>query len=405
MSHATSSAQPVKLYRYADVARNIDHELAAEAGSLGAALHRFESTCREPGFTVKVSHLADALRAYAHEAEPVDRWAQAVGRGFEEADRRSLAQVIGEWLRGVRATVLRPASGGVYSLTDRYAGLTVQTRNDGPLGMQARAIIGRLSATPPPAPGARLDFSQTRSALTQVVWSIRYLVFRFYWAWFWAPLLWLRSGVVRPHLPAQTSIQPPEVGYPSLPPSSAGVAPDKIVPEGRLEIVKWTPEDARRFVLENHGRLPGTDGTEACVAWAVERAGKISGMTFPAISAYNSENWGAYNYIDVFADSITQFTSGNAQAILDRIGPGAVLVYDRGQAGAHQDYGHVAVIERVEAGGVWVSDSNYKGPSPRFISIEDLIRFGLYVIPVGGKPSSKEKYEESKRKRNAERRV
>lgn len=399
MSYATSSAQPAQLYRYAVVAGRIDHELASEAGSLGACLRHFEATCREPGYTVNVSSLADALRAYARAAEPVDRWVQEVGRGFERADQRSIFFILRQWVRGLVTTIFGGRS-EVSNMSDRYAGLIVQARGTSQLSFQAETIVRSLRPslpiTRPPVFSLWLAFQQTNWALTRVIWSIRYLIFRFHWFLFWRPLPWLGTTVVTTEPISQTQSSTPLGELLTPLPDPAGTIIGGIRPAERSDVANWTAEDAKAFVLQDQGRLPGT---EACVAWAKERAKKISGMILPGISTYNSENWGAYNYIDIYADSVIRFSPENAQTTLAQIGSGAVLVYDQGQAGVNKDYGHVAVIEKVEAGGVWVSDSSYAGPNPRFVSTDDLIKYGLYAIPAGAKPSSKDRYEESKRRR------
>lgn len=390
MNYAISSAQPVQLYRYADVARRIDRELAAESGSLGACLRHFEATCREPGYSIGVSYLADALRAYAYAAEPVDQWVHTVGRGFERADRRSIVQIIAQWVKGGRSAIFCLRVGRSTRPFDRYVGLTLRSRGDSPLGYHAQIIIYRASFTRQPVSPLWLLFFRVNWALSRVVWSLRPLIFKFHWARFWKWLLWSR-------LPIEPTLQPPPPVLDDIPPLPVLDEPavEKVMPEVP-PADPWTQEDARNFVLNDHGRLPGK---EQCVAWAVERAKKISGMELVPISLYNPENWGAYNYIDIYADSIIKFSRENAQATLAAIGAGAVLVYDKGQARADGAYGHVAVIERVEAGGIWISDSNYNGPTPRFIKTEDLVRHGLYILPAGAKPVSKDRYEESRRRR------
>lgn len=395
MSFAISSAQPAQLYRYADVARRIDHELAAEGNSLGAHLRHFEAACRESGYSISASYLADALRAYAYAVEPMDCWVQTVGRGFERADERSMAQAVAQWVKGALAAIFRPRGGGSYSLIDRYAGVVLRPRGNSPLALQSQALIDRLITLRSSVSTRWLSFVRVDWALTRVIWPIRFLILTFHWVQFWRPLPWLGTAT-RPIEPTPLPPSPTPLGE-LLTPLSDPVEPT--VGEIRLgehPVEPWTPEDARNFVLRDHGRLPGT---EQCVAWATERAAKISGMSLVAISTYNKENWGAHNYIDIYADSVIRFSRENAQATLAAIGAGAVLVYDAGQARMNPAYGHVAVIERIEPGGVWVSDSNYAGSSPRFISTEDLIRYGLYVIPAGASPVSNDRYEASRRRR------
>ncbi|MEM4202926.1 MAG: hypothetical protein QXS54_02535 [Candidatus Methanomethylicaceae archaeon] len=94
MSLAISSAIPSSLQRYSIVASQLDAELLSESGRLAGILQHFEATCREPGYAVRVSYLADELRYYAQQAEPLDRWVGLVGIGFLSADTsRGLVQL------------------------------------------------------------------------------------------------------------------------------------------------------------------------------------------------------------------------------------------------------------------------------------------------------------------------
>lgn len=86
MSLAISSAIPGRLHRYATVGTQLDAELLSESGRLAGILRHFEATCREPRYVVRVSHLADELRYYAQQAEPLDRWVGQVGTAFLLAD-------------------------------------------------------------------------------------------------------------------------------------------------------------------------------------------------------------------------------------------------------------------------------------------------------------------------------
>jgi hypothetical protein len=84
MSLSISSAEPTKLYRYADVATHIDHELLSEANYVGSALYQFEATCQEPGFAMRVSYLADSLRGYANQAGQIDDWYEILAKVLSE---------------------------------------------------------------------------------------------------------------------------------------------------------------------------------------------------------------------------------------------------------------------------------------------------------------------------------
>lgn len=149
MRYAVSSAQPFQLYRYSDVATRLDHELLAEARSLGACLQHFEATCREPGFALRASPLADALQAYARAAEPVDRWVHAVARGFEQADQPRRASLSCGWLRLASATSLRARSRPARHPLVRPNASRVRVSGKGPLTKPARVSLDRVSSTAP----------------------------------------------------------------------------------------------------------------------------------------------------------------------------------------------------------------------------------------------------------------
>lgn len=86
MSLAISSAIPNDLSRYSTVGSRLNAELVSEAGYLAGVLSHFEATCREPGYSLRVSHLADELRGYARQTDLLDRWVGVVGIGFSAAD-------------------------------------------------------------------------------------------------------------------------------------------------------------------------------------------------------------------------------------------------------------------------------------------------------------------------------
>jgi len=64
----------------------LDHELVSESYRLASRLQRFEATCTEPGYQVRVSHLAHGLRSYGSQSESTDGWVRQVGKGFQMAD-------------------------------------------------------------------------------------------------------------------------------------------------------------------------------------------------------------------------------------------------------------------------------------------------------------------------------
>lgn len=84
MSPSVCSAEPAKLFRYADSATRIDQELVAESQQLAGALQSFDSGCTE--YHMSTSHLPGALRGYAGSAEGNDAWVHRVGLAFQIAD-------------------------------------------------------------------------------------------------------------------------------------------------------------------------------------------------------------------------------------------------------------------------------------------------------------------------------
>lgn len=100
MSLAISSAIPNDLARYSSVGSRLNAELALESNKLANILQHFEATCRESGYALRVSHLADELRRYAQETDPLDRWVGVVGVGFFIADSASRIVTWAEWAVG-----------------------------------------------------------------------------------------------------------------------------------------------------------------------------------------------------------------------------------------------------------------------------------------------------------------
>jgi hypothetical protein len=175
----------------------------------------------------------------------------------------------------------------------------------------------------------------------------------------------------------------------------ATARPGGIRPQERSGAADWTPEEAKKFILEHDYEF---SGTLECAVWAQKRAEKITGIKPPSITEYNPDQ-GAYNYIDIYADSVIPVTRQNAQSTLNRIEPGALLVFDRNEGGAFGS-GHVAIIEKVQANGVWISHSNWpKGNPPKIEFYDTEILIGLYVIPAGAEPSPEAAIDESRRKR------
>lgn len=89
MAHNTSSAIPEQLIRYSEVATDLDHTLHSTSRWLRSQLEQFERRCSEPGICLSASFVADGLRHYSGQCEPVDNQVRDVGRRFQIADRTS----------------------------------------------------------------------------------------------------------------------------------------------------------------------------------------------------------------------------------------------------------------------------------------------------------------------------
>lgn len=63
------------------------------------------------------------------------------------------------------------------------------------------------------------------------------------------------------------------------------------------------------------------------------------------------------------------------------ISKGSILVWEAGKGGAHKTAGHVAVVEAVSEGGIYISDANW-GDGVRFIAKEYLETHGIYLVPA-----------------------
>jgi hypothetical protein len=87
MARSISSAEPEKLFAYADSGVRIDHDLISKASKLASRLQHFEATCTEPGYRVSASHLAGELRGHGSQSETIDSWVRQVGKGFQAADQ------------------------------------------------------------------------------------------------------------------------------------------------------------------------------------------------------------------------------------------------------------------------------------------------------------------------------
>lgn len=226
MAGRTSSAEPRQLYRYADVALRLDGELGAEASRLGATLHQFEATCREPGMALRVSYLADMMRGYARDNEPVENWVQSVGQAFERADRWWGSPLfciiyICSYPPGPRVNI------ALYlPLRERFV---FRTRGDSILGNASESILSKIYRAPPRFSSLLLwiQFARVRFALTQLAWNLRRLIFLYdVYLWFRPifllpvfPFPWF-PRLPRPILPGGSHpfpVAPPRFGWDLLP--------------------------------------------------------------------------------------------------------------------------------------------------------------------------------------------
>jgi len=87
MARSISSAEPEKLFAYADSGVRIDHDLITEASKLASRLQHFEDKCTEPGYWVSAGHVPGELRGHGSLSETIDSWVRQVGKGFQAADQ------------------------------------------------------------------------------------------------------------------------------------------------------------------------------------------------------------------------------------------------------------------------------------------------------------------------------
>lgn len=103
MVQSTSSAEPEKLFIYADTGLHINETLSSTAGNLSRALRQFETRCTESGYRVQGAYLGDSLRSYTQQNVPVDQHVRQVARRFRMADALSwVSRITGSklWLYG-----------------------------------------------------------------------------------------------------------------------------------------------------------------------------------------------------------------------------------------------------------------------------------------------------------------
>jgi hypothetical protein len=87
MTREVSSAEPDKLFGYADAATRIGDDLKSESFHLGDRLRQFEQDCTEPGYRVQVNYLSQALADYGgRDVKENADWVRDVGTAFRVAD-------------------------------------------------------------------------------------------------------------------------------------------------------------------------------------------------------------------------------------------------------------------------------------------------------------------------------
>ncbi len=82
----TISAEPEKLYQYADRAMQLDAELTGESNRLVGMLGAFAATCFEPE-SVATGGIGEYLCSHAENLQSMEQWVRAIGRQFELADQ------------------------------------------------------------------------------------------------------------------------------------------------------------------------------------------------------------------------------------------------------------------------------------------------------------------------------
>jgi len=118
--------------------------------------------------------LADELHGYVRWVRPMDDWVREVGKGFEQADRRGMLDLVWDWIRGLfrrRPDTIRNIWQDYYT---KYNHLPVQVAT-GPFHTQAIAVLSALqviSAERPQWTTLRLILQDTQRALNQVIASI-----------------------------------------------------------------------------------------------------------------------------------------------------------------------------------------------------------------------------------------
>jgi hypothetical protein len=349
MTREVSSAEPDKLFGYADAASRMDDNLISESVQLGAKLRQFEQECTEP-CRVDVGHLSAALADYRRADEEILGWVRAVGREFEAADSwwsgwGVLPGVPLKW-SPVRSTLLSTLP-----------------------ALTAVAILRKL---------------RVPDWLERIIDSVP----------------WSRQ---EPRLEPQSPLRPTIRKWEKRDDSEED-DPKKFYLEDYVEY----DQERLPWPAPPKGKKP----KESCVHWArlrrhsllppEERAEERADADLPSIGDYRDyvEGVGADQFLKIFRGRTVWLSVDEALGDLTRIRalqPGTVVVWKRDHPylkGTDGEFaGHVAVIEAVEPDCIWFSQANVPANErvKRYSGHELL---NLHFIPPWAKPLSVEELRE-----------
>ncbi|MCB9120422.1 MAG: hypothetical protein M9936_02495 [Caldilinea sp.] len=105
MAWTISSSEPSRLSDYASQMVEVDKALIIQASQLRSVLLSYESSCSEPGFSVRVSYLVDGVNQHSNTCHPIDLWVGLVSLGFLRADSSEyggtrIANIYGQFSSG-----------------------------------------------------------------------------------------------------------------------------------------------------------------------------------------------------------------------------------------------------------------------------------------------------------------
>jgi len=348
---------PTQLRALGAQLQQVSGELQAVEGRISSALGGLAWEARQKAnVDGQANHARSQARALAAQAEEMARYLQRKAQAFEEADGRGVggvgqvASAFAEWVQGAPSWWGLPSQrinawwnlGGVLGEQSPISLLHLPA-------VAGIAVVGLASLTP-----LSQAFSRAIGDFGERIWN------------------WLHGKGWKTNREMDRGKSETE--------ATVGTAeqPDAR-PHERKRSRRLTREEIEAKIRAEHGRLPGS---EQCTEWAQSRRKDFNGTALPAISMYNRENWGAYNYIDIF--DAKRVDDSNARTLE----PGTALVWDRGQKPGPADatYGHIAIFEGFAEDGVLISDANLGDPV-RKLSWEEVK--GLYMIPLDAQPVKK----------------